>query len=460
MPPFRDLLPRPLVFPEPNAAARSAAKKIVSFAADTLTLEDDFKIAYRALWASAVEPLPGRLDGDRQVDLATRHGPVKTWTDCLLHRALGDWANATLPGDQVVSVTWGFRRPDLAFLARSADGGWHLVAATGEIKRHRARTFDEGTRSHSAVMNAAPTPAQSAQPSPPRNQSANAAWVTSMAQECLYALQTAELYGALTGVAIVESEFCRIVVSSAEGRKLIVEVHDELHEQLGHQDADLPLAEFLGVVSAHHGRVGAHDLDDGAGDVDEEALKSLWDLLVDAAEALGDADDVNRALLPPHGQFPLPCSATVVAPTDTVPSAGGAPSAAPADGSCSAPAADDSHLALWLADQDARAGLSEARSRALFPGRGSPSGSEVTSDGSIVDVVNLMDLLTTLDIRVRPLRSASFADVLRNNSGAAPDANSVEDAFTPRATPATTQTDARARPDHQSDSDVDKTLPA
>ncbi|BEI80739.1 hypothetical protein CcaverHIS002_0112680 [Cutaneotrichosporon cavernicola] len=455
MPTFSSLLQPGAPFPTPTSDAYESALKLILGEEDA-ACEADLQTWYRFIWSSVLGRVAyGRslptLSGIVTINLAERPGPTMAWRECSVHHDLTSWATSALPAGEALPSSWGFKFPDLGFLAGSADRRRFLVAASGEIKVP-ARTSASDT-SHR-----------------------NGPWTAALAQEVIYALSIAEVYGSRLGVIAVGTQLCRLVIRSwaPSSRSLGLEVSPEFHAYLG--PGELPLERLVEIIRQFGGRVGALDLRESTGDVDSISLRRLWGLLHAAATSVANQDVQVRQLVsdvvpsmatvevtaegesllmglsstrrelrsaaiaseaaPPLGVvvgirqqrrgYPAPprrrsSSLTGSPPPMAGPAPAGAdvlsapvnePSTSTQTESREFTPSRESHSSYvqdWVA---AQTGRRIARSRALFPDRVSPAGSDATSDGSLVDPDRLIDMLAALRITVRPMLAEEMDDVL------------------------------------------------
>ncbi|BEJ17635.1 hypothetical protein CspHIS471_0610360 [Cutaneotrichosporon sp. HIS471] len=487
MPTFSSLLQPGAPFPTPTPDAYDSALELILEEEDA-SCEADLQRGYHSIWSSALGRIAPRrnspkLSGVATINLAERPGPTMAWRECTVHLDLTSWATSTLPAGEALPLTWGFKFPDLGFLAGSADRRRFLVAASGEIKVP-ARTSASDT-SHR-----------------------NGPWTAALAQEAIYALSIAEVYGSRLGVIAVGTQLCRLVIRSwaPSSRSLGLEVSPEFHAYLG--PGELPLERLVEDIRQFGGRVGALDLRESTGDVDPISLRRLWGLLHAAATSVANQDVEVRQLVsdvvpsmatvemtaegesllrglhstrrelrsaasaseaaslsesssgddssdeyrpspkrrrtarpltqgrpaPPRRRFssltgspppmmgPAPAGAGVLSALVNEPS-----TSTPTEPREFTPSHEShaSYVQDWVF---AQTGRRIARSRALFPDRVSPAGSDATSDGSLVDPDHLIDMLAALRITVRPMLAEEMDDVLLRGKPSAtnvPAANST-----------------------------------
>lgn len=475
MAPLSSYLPEGAPYAVPTQAAKDAAFDALCAATDEyfeLDLRRAFQDLYQSILGPPVRRQPGSaaptLSGRREIDLSARGGPGVAWDRAEVHTDLVQWANRTLPGEQVVGPTWGLSRPDLGFLATSADLQRRLVAATGEVKVSRPSSGLGPGRTASSEQSA-------------RHRES---WRTAVAQECVYALAAAEQYGSVHGLVAVDTVVNRLVVLDyrREHRELLLEVSDDL---LGQSGEEITLEELLRLAGRTSGPLGALDLRSDAGVVDADSLARLCAFLHASADCLGRADEAmdqrltgesSPAISPrlalavlaqgeaPAASQPEPsrrrspasspssppskrtCTRTRRPTPDSAPAAPHRRSRSssrspppPAQGHPAQPAApaapaptgisadwrsspEDSPDAQaagatttaqrfhdWLASQGALV-AAVAPARALFPGRPDP-------DGSLVDVDGLVDAARALRVSVWPVSRERFDRLLGIGAG-------------------------------------------
>lgn len=200
-----------------------------------------------------------------------------------------------------MSPLWGLHKPDLTFVLQSADRLRHLVGCTAELKVKVNNKKESGAdeprgnaHNHSSYSERADT--------------STSPWVTALAQETVYALEGAEMYGATTGMIGVGTIVSRMAVldSRRHSRTLALEVGPEFHAylQLSGFNEEIPLEELMRRLKEFGGDLGAFDLRGADGDVDETSLQRLWSFLLAAATGLADTDDEVLSTIPDDGQIP------------------------------------------------------------------------------------------------------------------------------------------------------------
>lgn len=259
--------------------------RIILAAEDPYRREEDLRHRYRELWQSVVGPestLRGvaSITFENAVELSRASGPEVRWSDTQVHVDLVRWANGALPAGSVVGPTWGFLKPDLGFLARSPDKRRYVVAASGELRIGDRDSEDEDSRGDTE---------QQAESHGQRNDMTRP-WITAIAQETIYALTVAEMFGSWHGVVGVDTILSRLVVINWRRgeRFLALEVSPHLRNALG--DQQVPLENVLNLIRDFDGRIGGLDLRNEEGDVHDADLRRLWALLHSSAVRLAEMD--------------------------------------------------------------------------------------------------------------------------------------------------------------------------
>lgn len=295
MPTFRQWLKLSALQSEPTERAVEQAEELVEYEALD-PHESALQMYYLGIWSSlcprralsgtpAFRALPA-------IDLSSKPGPTLRLRDTSVYKDLVRWANTALqPYGQVVSANWGLRQPDLNFVATSADNLRNLVGCTGELKKRCKREAIDGDTGEG-------WPTQINQAGP---------WVAAIAQETVYALQTAEMYGAKTGMIGVGTQMSRLVVLNAERaeRTIALEVTADFRATL-ELPADgegpfIPLDALLTSAREYARSIGGFDLRGSDGELDHDSLGRLWAFLLAAASRLANMDDSVTDVLPDHG---------------------------------------------------------------------------------------------------------------------------------------------------------------